>query len=960
MANFKELREWLESDEEEAYDCVAQQIADEYCTQPVVLEEGIGRAAMPKLVQGLLGKGMFLEVATLCWSQMQFSAEPRSCRLIWEAMPEISELIIIGAGSLGKSFTPAAWLLLDWCRDPLQTTVKVVSSKQEHAKKNIFANIKRLHQESLIPLPGTRKAESIMASDDDSQGIHLVAIPGGDEGFGKFQGFHPKPRSKAHKYFGNLTRIRAALDEAEDIAGGVWAGVDNMTITKHNVEHVKIIASTNPRDKTSQCLQRAEPVGGWKTLDIENAERWKSKEGWDVIRLDGARCENVIQKKVIYQGLISWEGYKKYLSRGTNDPNYFTMARGWPPESGANFNIVPGDVLDDAIGTLVFTGPTVYVLSADLAFEGEDLAPITIGKYGKASGWIDSQGLPHEYKEPRFAMEAMNQFEIQKGRTEQMTDSIISVAKNLGVKPEWVIVDRMQPKSEPVLTPDGWKKMGEIKVGDYVIGSNGKKTKVLGVSSRLDKTVLKIEFSDKTFTRCGPDHLWTIKISDRKDKTLRTDQIKLMMESVKPKESICIPTLTSPVQYNNYTELPIDPYLLGFLLGDGNIRENGGIRFSTNDLESLEEIKKVIPSELTVQWSSKYDYTITNKNNKKSKDKQGKYIKCNSLLKSLKDLGLSGKKSHNKFIPDIYIMASPEDRLNLLRGIMDSDGYVNKKLNAKTCSIGITLNNEMLIKQVIELVHSLGGVGNYVLRKKAHKEIILGRECEVRDSFRAAFRIPEGIIPFTLKRKVDLFDPYPKKKLNRKIVKITEDQDEESMCIKVEAKDGLYLTRSFIVTHNTGNGTGVDDLLKAKFGPECTGIHYGEGATNLKIMDEDSRIASDIYASIATELWFGMRRWMEFGYLKINPSMPLAKLRPELTGRQFKQHGGGEKVRVESKGEYKKRGNKSPDWADSLCLALHKCRMNRENSTAMLEGGVRHREIEMSTVVDKLQYVTFD
>lgn len=386
--------------------------------------------------------------ATLLWPSELITLSPKCVQTIWHELNENqSEILIMGCGSTGKTFTTAIWAMMNWIYDPQNTCIKIVSMTSDHAKHNIFAHLKNLHSNSLIPLPGTCTQKSIdiegnNGDRDDKQGIHVVAIPQGVDGSGRLQGFHPSTRIVPHHKYGNLTRVVAILDEAEEIPPGVWPDVDNMLISKTPQGHVKVIGSTNPWDKTSMFGIRAEPEGGWESLDIDTAEQWKSKLGWKVIRIDGAKFENVTHRKVVFPGFLTWEGYQRYLALGPGSPTYFQMARGWFPETGMAGIIVPQNIWDQAKGQFIFRGRTFYCLSLDLAFDGGDLALATIGRWGEVTGWIDKRGKEYAFDHVRHGLQVEQQFELKKGNSIDMVNQFCSTAKTLHISGEWMAIDR--------------------------------------------------------------------------------------------------------------------------------------------------------------------------------------------------------------------------------------------------------------------------------------------------------------------------------------------------------------------------------------------------------------------------------------------------------------------------------------------------------------------------------------
>lgn len=401
--------------------------------EAVPTDEETAKNMLLGFLYGMLETGDFSAAACLLWGRSLFDPRPRFVRLIWEQLPIQSEVIVIGCGAGGKSYGVAVWLLLDWLRDPLNTCVKVISTTREHALRNVFAHIKNLHEHALLPLPGERKAHSIQASKDEKQGIHLVAIPQGETGAGRLQGFHPSPRVEAHPTFGTLTRVRAILDEAEEVPFGIWPDIDNMLITKYDAEHVKIICATNPRDKLSPLGLRCEPEDGWTDDIYENGECWISKLGWCVIRLDGAKCENVVENRNVFPGLLTREGYNRYVLLGTESGEYSTMGRGMFPKHGASWSAIPEDLVSSNLGMFEFVTMPTYCASVDLAFEGGDLAVMTVGKWGRArvNGKI------------RDALQAESQFDIPKKlKSMEMAEYIMDTCKKLHILPHWLVVDR--------------------------------------------------------------------------------------------------------------------------------------------------------------------------------------------------------------------------------------------------------------------------------------------------------------------------------------------------------------------------------------------------------------------------------------------------------------------------------------------------------------------------------------
>ena len=257
---------------------------------------------------------------------------------------------------------------------------------------------------------------------------------------------------------------------------------------------------------------------------------------------------------------------------------------------------------------------------------------------------------------------------------------------------------KAQPLSEPVLTPQGWTAMGKIKKGDYVIGADGLPTKVVGVFPQGEKEIIRMTFSDGSWTRATWDHLWTVrgKMSNGESawEVLTTRQI--IDKGIKNscgERTFFIPQ-ARPVQYEGTVDLPLDPYLVGVLLGDGSL-SRGMIMLST-DTEIVENL--VLPADCSVVIAEAHS------------DSYNEY-RVRGMYKHLKAMGLTGKRSEDKFIPQQYLYASVESRVALLQGLMDTDGSaISNRSGAPGPSVEYGTVSEALATQVTELVQSLGGV----------------------------------------------------------------------------------------------------------------------------------------------------------------------------------------------------------------------------------------------------------
>lgn len=385
--------------------------------------------------------------ALVLWGDRLFNPRPKSVTNIWDAISSHPLVMLQGCGGVGKTLTPVIWLLLDYARDPQYTTVKMISATKGHAASNAYSDMVRMHRESCVPLPGEPTSDYIgLDSKEKKTGISVVAIPPGDDGKGRLQGFHPHPRQKTHPTLGDSSRVRAFLDEAITIPVGVWRGVDNMKTSMHGRDAVKVIASYNPSDQTAITAQNAEPINGWDSFDVETGvdgkDYWRSKESWFVLRIDGRKTENVRQKKIVFPGLITYDGYRNLEDKnGGNSVDYYIMARGAFPPEGAIGVVVPMSVWSGAQGEFSFSGSTINVGGVDVAVDGRDNCVLTKGRAGLAYGFQPKRGQFIKFAQERQVLQVDQQFNLKKGSTKIVGDEIMLQAKLLNIAPEYLCVD---------------------------------------------------------------------------------------------------------------------------------------------------------------------------------------------------------------------------------------------------------------------------------------------------------------------------------------------------------------------------------------------------------------------------------------------------------------------------------------------------------------------------------------
>ena len=361
---------------------------------------------------------------------------------------------------------------------------------------------------------------------------------------------------------------------------------------------------------------------------------------------------------------------------------------------------------------------------------------------------------------------------------------------------------RAQPLSTRVLTPRGFRAIGDLKAGDAVIGSDGRPTEVLGIYLQGFKEIYRVHTQDGASTLASGDHLWAVQTRDgkRRGKPMRVLETKEMIGNLRAAHyhRYELPLLSAPVAFES-EPVPIDPYALGLLIGDGCLSLRTSPSFATTDPELADALQQLIPG-IIVRRKSDVDYVLVGPEGRGGRSK-------NPLTEGLRRLSLAGTKSDDKFVPFEYLANGPEVRLAVLQGLLDSDGGPVTQDN-RTCRIQFGTASLQLAEDVTFLVRSLGGVVYRRTRKALGRKPGLARGREVHhiaDAHILDIRLPEGIVPFRLPRKLAKYDATGGGRPMRFIDRIEPVGTEEAVCIRVAAADSLYVTEDFLLTHNTLN-----------------------------------------------------------------------------------------------------------------------------------------------------------
>jgi len=346
-----------------------------------------------------------------------------------------------------------------------------------------------------------------------------------------------------------------------------------------------------------------------------------------------------------------------------------------------------------------------------------------------------------------------------------------------------------------VLLSDGtFKKNGDIMIGDKVASIDGKKSKVTGVFPQGKKDIYRVTFSDGRCVDAGLEHQWEVMYRDWScPRILTTAQIIEKLETSRYKKRLSIPNHSADFGKDN--DLLLHPYLIGVLLGDGGF-SGGSVKITTSHEHILEKIKPLLRG-CTLSLDQKITYRIRT-------DKG----KPNSVLDAIQRFGLFGKRSHEKFIPAQYLSASKESRLELMRGMIDTDGTVEKH-----GSMTYSTSSEQMAIDFQTLARSLGAYASMTSRIPTYK--YKGKKEKGKRSYciYISFKGYADFVTIPHKKKRVQSD---KKQRLLNIESIEPCGNEECQCISVSHDRSLYLTNDYISTHNTAFALNIAQRSKAR------------------------------------------------------------------------------------------------------------------------------------------------
>lgn len=356
----------------------------------------------------------------------------------------------------------------------------------------------------------------------------------------------------------------------------------------------------------------------------------------------------------------------------------------------------------------------------------------------------------------------------------------------------------------PVLTPRGWVLASEICVGDNVIAGDGSPTRVLGVFPQGKKPLFKVTFDDGTSVECCEEHLWfTTTLRERaKGRYVRgprpirqriptgvdgagtVKSLAEIREGFRPREH-AVP-LAGVAAFEPKGDLPLDPYLLGLYLGDGGSTTPNATFHKPEDDLRREFTSRIPDGDEVVDVS---EMTLR--------------VRGPSFRGELRRLELWGCRSWEKFVPELYLFGSPDERLALLRGLLDTDGSVVQDGGA----VEYSSSSFRLADDVAFLARSLGGYVSEETRQTSFT--YKGEKKKGRPSRRLRIYFDNGLVPVVSWKNLAKWKGRGQRRQFRTIVSIEPSRFDEAVCFRVEHPSRLFVIKDFVVTHNTFFTLGV-------------------------------------------------------------------------------------------------------------------------------------------------------
>lgn len=392
---------------------------------------------------------------------------------------------------------------------------------------------------------------------------------------------------------------------------------------------------------------------------------------------------------------------------------------------------------------------------------------------------------------------------------------------------------KLNPNYTPVLTPNGWVYMGDLKVGDRVCTPFGDPAPIMQIFEHKDKDIYEVETFDGRKTRCGLEHLWSFRTTKQIHKHrihsdykayLTTENTESIMSRMARGQAIYLPTARA----QEFTEKKfiIPPYVLGVLIGDGCISKglnNNSFVISNSENDIIEKVALLTGTTRVYKNPANYSVTFF----AAVAREYAKYIKAVEL----------DTYSYNKFIPEEYLWGSIDQRKQLLFGLMDTDGCVEKNNR-----FSFSTTSWALARDFVYLCRSLGYIATIKKDNRCDKytkeayDISIITDDIIFSSAKHLHRFYSNCENQTRK--------YARTKDHIRIKSIKKVGVSDARCIWIDDEMHLYIIDDFVVTHNTAGAVmmAAEPSLDGRFRAVYLRNNLGDLKSGGGILDEFKKI----------------------------------------------------------------------------------------------------------------------
>ena len=363
---------------------------------------------------------------------------------------------------------------------------------------------------------------------------------------------------------------------------------------------------------------------------------------------------------------------------------------------------------------------------------------------------------------------------------------------------------KAQPLDARVKTLGGWKRMGELAVGDVLASVDGAPSTVTGIYPQGERQVFRVRFSDGRSAEACDEHLWCVNYREwKKPRILSTAEIRTLLTRERYRNRLWI-DMTSG-DFGHADALPVDPWVLGALLGDGSL---GGtaVRFSVKAEETLERMRARVDAPLELEHAGQYDWRI-----KRRPSGFAPRPAVNPLKAALEMLGIWGCTRYDKFIPRVYLDAGKDARLDLLRGLLDTDGWVES-----WGTVRYSTASPQLARDVQELARSLGAWCQ--ISEKATSFTSHGQRVAGVTAYVCTISHPDPQSLFLFEGKRERLTTGRTRRKMPVITGIEPSRHTATQCISVSHPSRLYVTDDYVVTHNTAFSMNIGEYVAVEYG----------------------------------------------------------------------------------------------------------------------------------------------